>query len=70
MIGTWSEGLREQLEQKKTELESRVDRITANVRRTLDSDSKERAKELEDKEVVDALGKEARYYWKRQTTGR
>ena len=60
MIGTWSKGLREELEQKKTELENRLDRITANVRRTLDSDSKERAKQLEDREVVDALGNEAR----------
>jgi RNA polymerase-binding protein DksA len=45
---------------KKEELTERLDRINANVRRQLDSDSKERAKELEDREVVDALGNEAR----------
>lgn len=45
---------------KKEELSGRLDRINANVRRQLDSDSKERAMELEDREVVDALGNEAR----------
>lgn len=45
---------------KKTELTERLDRITANVRRKLDADSKEQAKQLEDQEVVDALGNEAR----------
>jgi DnaK suppressor protein len=60
MEGNWPEGLREQLEHKKAELESRLERITANVRRTLENDSKERAKQLEDNEVVDALGNEAR----------
>lgn len=51
--------LRKQLETKKAELDARLDRIKANVRRSLDADSKERAKELEDQEVVDALGIEA-----------
>lgn len=60
MQGDWPEELREQLESKKAELEGRLDRITANVRRTLDHDSKERAQQLEDNEVVDALGNEAR----------
>lgn len=60
MDGNWPEGLREQLEHKKAELEGRLERITANVRRTLENDSKERAKQLEDNEVVDALGNEAR----------
>lgn len=45
---------------KKAELTERLDRITANVRRKLDADSKEQAKQLEDQEVVDALGNEAR----------
>ena len=48
------------LESKRDELTARLERITANVRRSLDSDSEERAKELEDSEVVDALGNEAR----------
>ena len=60
MRGNWPEGLRERLEHKKAELESRLTRITANVRQSLETDSKERAKQLEDSEVVDALGNEAR----------
>ena len=56
----WPDGIRERLEAKKAELSTRLERITANVRRTLESDSKERAKQLEDSEVVDALGNEAR----------
>jgi RNA polymerase-binding protein DksA len=54
------EGLRLQLVQKKDELGLRLDRITQNLRRGLNADSKEQAKELEDSEVVDALGNEAR----------
>ena len=45
------------LESKRDELTARLERITANVRRSLHSDSEERAKELEDSEVVDALEK-------------
>ena len=52
--------LRQQLEHQKTEMTGRLERITANLRRGYDADSKERAKELEDSEVVDALGNEAR----------
>jgi len=55
-----NEVLRVQLETKKAELMSRLDRITANLRRGYEADSKERAKQLEDSEVVDALGNEAR----------
>ena len=54
------DGLRDRLEIKKSELITRLDRITANLRRGLETDSKERAKQLEDSEVVDALGNEAR----------
>ncbi len=54
------DGLQQQLEQKKEELTVRLERITANLRRGYHADSKERAKELEDSEVVDALGNEAR----------
>jgi RNA polymerase-binding protein DksA len=54
------DGLRERLESKKAELATRLERITANLRRSLDADSKERAKQLDDSEVVDALGNEAR----------
>jgi RNA polymerase-binding transcription factor len=52
--------LRRRLEQKKVELAKRLERITANLRRGYEADSKERAKQLEDSEVVDALGNEAR----------
>jgi DnaK suppressor protein len=55
-----NEALRLQLESKKAELTARLERITANLRRGYDADSKERAKEMEDNEVVDALGNEAR----------
>jgi RNA polymerase-binding protein DksA len=51
---------RARLEMKKAELAGRLERVTANLRRGNDPDSKERAKELEDSEVVDALGNEAR----------
>ena len=52
--------LRSRLENKKEELTARLNRITENLRRGYHPDSKERAKELEDSEVVDALGNEAR----------
>jgi len=52
--------LRQQLENKKTELLARLERITANLRRGYEADSKERALQLENSEVVDALGNEAR----------
>ena len=54
------EELRHELETKKRELGGRLERITANLRRGYEADSKERAKQLEDSEVVDALGNEAR----------
>jgi len=60
MDENWPEGLRERLEKKKSELSDRLERITANLRRGLETDSKERAVQLEDSEVVDALGNEAR----------
>ena len=56
----WPEGLKESLEAKRNELSARLGRITDNVRRSLDADSEERARELADTEVVDALGNEAR----------
>ena len=55
-----NDALRVQLEDKKAELSARLERITANLRRGLEADSKERAKQMEDSEVVDALGNEAR----------
>jgi RNA polymerase-binding transcription factor len=52
--------LRLKLEEKKRELDARLRRITANLRRGYEADSKERAKQMEDNDVVDALGNEAR----------
>jgi DnaK suppressor protein len=52
--------LRAELVAKKLEFEARLERITANLQRGFNADSKEMAKELEDSEVVDALGNEAR----------
>ena len=60
METNWPDGLRDDLETKKSELTTRLERITANLRRGLETDSKERAKQLEDSEVIDALGNEAR----------
>ncbi|MFQ5547950.1 MAG: TraR/DksA family transcriptional regulator [Woeseia sp.] len=60
MADNWPEGLRGELLEKKEELTARLERITANLRRGYEADSKERAKQLEDSEVVDALGNEAR----------
>lgn len=60
MESNWEAVQRRSLEAKKAELTQRLERITANVRRSLASDSEERAKELEDREVVEALGNEAR----------
>lgn len=56
----WIDELREDLRKKKGELERRLGRINLNLRQTLESDSKERAMQLENQEVVDALGNEAR----------
>ena len=56
----WTDGLRERLEKKKPELTARLESITANLRRGLETDSKERAKQLDDSQVIDALGNEAR----------
>lgn len=60
MATDWPDGLRSKLLQKKDELTTRLERITANLRRGYEADSKEQAKQLEDSEVVDALGNEAR----------
>ncbi len=54
------DALQAELLQQKQELEQRLVRINANHRRPLESDSKERAMQLENSEVVDALGNEAR----------
>ena len=56
----WPDEIRARLQERRDELTKRLERITANLRRGLDSDSEERAKQLEDSEVVDALGNEAR----------
>ena len=60
MSGNWPDNLRDILQRKKEELNARLERVKANVRRGYETDSKERAQQLADKEVVDALGNEAR----------
>lgn len=50
--------MRDHLLKQKAELNERLERIKASVRRSTDPDSKERATELENVEVVDALGNE------------
>jgi RNA polymerase-binding protein DksA len=60
MSGARYAEIRQSLEHKKQELTTRLERIHANLRRGYEADSKERAKQLEDNEVVDALGNEAR----------
>ena len=60
MSGVRYAEIRQSLEHKKQELTTRLERIHANLRRGYEADSKERAKQLEDNEVVDALGNEAR----------
>ena len=60
MTASSHDALRTALERKKKELMARLERIHKNLRRGYEADSKERAKQLEDNEVVDALGNEAR----------
>lgn len=52
-------GLRRRLGERRAELTALLERIRSNIGRPLDPDSKERAKELEDRDVVDTLGNEA-----------
>lgn len=54
------EALRRALAARREELAERLERIKANLKRGLDADSAERAKQLEDRDVVDALGNDAR----------
>lgn len=54
------ERLRQNLLQKRLDLIARLERIEANLQRGLEADSAERAKQLEDSDVVDALGNDAR----------
>ena len=59
-MGRDHRALRKHLEAKKNELIGRLERVTQNVRRGYEADSEERAKQMEDHEVVDALGNDAR----------
>jgi RNA polymerase-binding protein DksA len=53
--------IREQLIAKQQELTRRLDNIKSNITRGRSADSQEQAQELENAEVVDALGNEARH---------
>jgi DnaK suppressor protein len=52
--------IRDALIAKREELVRRLERITGNITASRSSDSQELAQELENAEVVDALGNEAR----------
>ena len=53
--------IREVLLAKQAELSRRLDNIKSNLTRGRSADSQEQAQELENAEVVDALGNEARH---------
>ena len=53
--------LREALLAKREELSRRLENIKSNITRGRSADSQEQAQELENAEVVDALGNEARH---------
>lgn len=53
--------IREQLLAKHSELSTRLENIKSNLTRGRSADSQEQAQELENAEVVDALGNEARH---------
>lgn len=52
--------IRKQLLAKQNELSARLENIKSNITRGSSADSQEQAQELENAEVVDALGNEAR----------
>lgn len=58
MSEDWTREIEHQLRASKLEFEQRLQRISENHRRPLESDSKERATQMENLEVVDALGNE------------
>lgn len=51
--------LRQQLSDRRAELDQLLERVHNNIMRGFHRDSKERAKEMEDSDVVDALGNDA-----------
>jgi len=53
--------IRAQLLAKQSELSARLENIKNNITRGRSADSQEQAQELENAEVVDALGNEARH---------
>jgi RNA polymerase-binding transcription factor DksA len=55
------EDIRAQLLEKQKELSTRLENIKSNLTRGRSADSQEQAQELENAEVVDALGNEARH---------
>jgi DnaK suppressor protein len=58
MEPSWPKELREQLEQKRAELNERVGKIKADITSGLDPNSIEQAAQLENAEVLDALANE------------
>lgn len=60
MPGDWTDEFRHALESEKQRLEQLLDRIMANRTQPPEPDSSERAVQLQNQEVVDALGNDAR----------
>lgn len=60
MADDWTEEFRLALEQERVRLEQLLERVTANRRQAPELDSSERAVQLQNQEVVDALGNDAR----------
>lgn len=60
MPGEWTDEFRQALDAEKKRLEQLLDRVRANRTQALEHDSSERAIQLQNQEVVDALGNDAR----------
>ena len=56
---TWIAHRRNALEKQKSELAERITKIKADIRNGLDADSKEQVIQLENRDVLNALGYEA-----------
>ncbi len=60
MSGDWTDEFRQALNSEKQRLEQLLERIKANRTQPPEHDSSERAVQLQNQEVVDALGNDAR----------
>ncbi len=60
MPGEWTDEFRQVLDAEKQRLEQLLERVRANRTQEPEQDSSERAVQLQNQEVVDALGNDAR----------